>query len=1406
MSSMDCESTGATRVTGVETQSPVIPAPAVPSLEKCVACGTLCSPYRSPQLLPCLHSVCKECIPSVAVGEGKKECPSCDRPYNILDVTDNPILRDSTSEPGVHPLTKCAGCEDSAISGWCVECGEALCSMCVSAHQRVRVTREHTVLPQKMPKGFTPTLFCHVHREEPMKIFCVSCNLLTCRDCQLTCHRNHRYQFLSEAVTAQREEIKALLRRVRQQQGAVKQTLLDMDGRLQDLEELKSNMKAKLQKILISIRVALVQRTADLFKNVQDLYEREAQKIAERKNNLRKLEERREYILSFTEKALQMENQAALLSCKKQVQLQLQDILCQSTAPPASMTDVRLFFEHELYAQIVSFGRVVSNEVPFTRKNLDAATKKSSLPPAPRQNIQPAPSSFQPYSSTLLPPSSSQSPLAPTQTTFTSSQTHPTSVSHPSVYPSQCSVSSQPTAAPCAPSTPVALQSTAGSAVLSSSSVPSYLTHWRARTPPASLISASAPWTQSHKHSGKKRNYTFHPYQPKNYNGPQQPILRLPESPQQQVGAGSPALSFVPVVSESQLLPVPVVPMSSPTLVMFLPSLGSNVTNTGSSVNPPGSGGESQSVGPAESVGHIQPGRDELQSRTQQSVLPIKALADSPCERAPPVGCERSMDLSPATMENEPTSTVTEMDTTSPVGVHQVEGMELPHRSAGCLIKDTDGALTTSTGVRTASGPAGAALAEAGAGTSAVGHLPALPGYSHTSVEVPHEPQQATVGPPAPSCSLENQACHPLSVKQGIRLQSSPPAGFNLPLTVQMAPPPIPLSNQSSDKPSEEPQLQPVQGLYGENKASSSRNTAPKSTVCQHAPPSSAGPIQTPLCHSEKVNDQQPTCSKELLEAHFSDSALAKTKTFGKNPILTKLLLGVPGAEAECVDRVEYRGSPVETEMTKDDGDDIASDFMCKNSFPTSAQVQYSESKASTSGNGAPKPTVCLQTPPSSPGPIQMPLCPSEKFKAQQSTCSMELPEAPSSDSALSKSEVFGKNPLLTELLGGVPSAETECVDRVDYRGSPVETEMSDDNENDEDDVHFDVLCKKEDSGESGGPVSRHCLPMVSVMRLPVNVPPSGHPLPQFRLLPGASDDEILLQMIEDDDQFPSCKSARATRRRPTAPRSKAKVIVLKGPIINPSQPSMSSQRANDCSAQQPPISLGLTSEPEGSSLRRCYKAVKLRCASCRLSGGLTQCAHCGRAFHRDCHIPPISSFSSGEWQCMLCRDLSDVGDLYNEDRGGRPSLSLHDQRKCEHLLLTLMCKKYSAVLYRKVELSSHYIDITLIRGRLLQKLSPPYRTPSEFVSDIWVFLETLSKNSEESDEVFRMQKYFQKKLSKTFGDALHPSLLKCPEREDDDADQDMDEETGKVRETLKRMREFLAATRQTLAKKAATD
>ena len=36
------------------------------------------------------------------------------------------------------------------------------------------------------------TVYCNVHKHEPLVLFCESCDTLTCRDCQLNAHKDHQ--------------------------------------------------------------------------------------------------------------------------------------------------------------------------------------------------------------------------------------------------------------------------------------------------------------------------------------------------------------------------------------------------------------------------------------------------------------------------------------------------------------------------------------------------------------------------------------------------------------------------------------------------------------------------------------------------------------------------------------------------------------------------------------------------------------------------------------------------------------------------------------------------------------------------------------------------------------------------------------------------------------------------------------------------------------------------------------------------------------------------------------------------------------------------------------------------------------------------------------------------------------
>lgn len=73
---------------------------------------------------------------------------------------------------------KCSSCTDDApATSWCVECAEYICDSCVNAHQRLKITKDHTIKPKEealaendLMTSDEKTLMCHVHLQVNSKL------------------------------------------------------------------------------------------------------------------------------------------------------------------------------------------------------------------------------------------------------------------------------------------------------------------------------------------------------------------------------------------------------------------------------------------------------------------------------------------------------------------------------------------------------------------------------------------------------------------------------------------------------------------------------------------------------------------------------------------------------------------------------------------------------------------------------------------------------------------------------------------------------------------------------------------------------------------------------------------------------------------------------------------------------------------------------------------------------------------------------------------------------------------------------------------------------------------------------------------------------------------------------------
>nr|XP_023835916.1 E3 ubiquitin-protein ligase TRIM33 isoform X1 [Salvelinus alpinus]XP_023835917.1 E3 ubiquitin-protein ligase TRIM33 isoform X1 [Salvelinus alpinus] len=1099
----------------------------------CVLCGLTLNHERYPQLLPCLHSICQACLPPDNPGLQKDlsispACPSCDLPFNILEVKDNLFIKSSSNELWTGNV-QCTCCEGFVASGWCVECGEALCSECVSAHRRVKVTKDHTIRLQPPTGVSAPTVFCPTHKHEPIKLFCLTCDQLTCRDCQLMDHRNHSFQFLHEAMVSQKEQLQSLVQRVRQQRVAVKQSLLDMDGRLLDITQLKSKLRESLKRMLFATVQLLKSRATSLYSNIETMCNAEVAGIETRRSALNKLGQRQDYVADFAEKALNVEDFFALLSCKGQIGSQLQHLLTQSTEPPGTMLKLQLVITDDFKKQIACFGKLLGDIVPFAQSHV------SQDKPLENQERPNAPSG---QTSSCAPNMSIHSVPPPLNPVFQPPRPSYTAPSNPH---SQPSTSREP---PPYRSLPVHTPSS----------------HPVTPQPCPSTLAPSHPSLNIH-------NPPF--CLPSN---PAQPSLVPALHVQSPLVPTNPAQpSLVPSLHvQSPLVPTnhaqlsPVQPPTSPSLQPLIEATP-RLYGMFKATPPPGPGrsrrgkdGKSwtfHSYSPGE-ICHPPSGSSSPAAVAQHQkrnfpksqllwilhqppsvnpipVLPVKALADSPCDRSlPPTGLA-DPDPNSQARENEPTSTVTELETDP----------------------EADSAM---------------------------------------ELEVPSAWDDRKAAACSDSTSSDLQFTGTLSTER--------------------------TSNHLS---------------YS---------------------------VLTHTHHRKEETDTDPN-SKPY--------SVGRTHTAPHNN--KKIAYDQQHEDAKAIRSLHRRVNNWRTEL------------------PTRIRVLLE-------------------------GPSPLPT----------RTGSVEGP----SPLPTRTGSVEGPSPLPTRT------------------GSVVATEMPTRQPN----------TTQPPSLTNGNNVnnSRSWQPRVLIFRLPISTPSPGCALPQFLLVQGASKDEIILQEIAEEHQS-------------------------HGDDITPPESDSLLWTKALSSPESPPLLQYVT------------------CAACHTVGGSLFCVECGRGYHQDCHIPPIGPSFWEEWKCSLCQDLADTTDPYSDDRHRTMCLSLADQRKCEHLLLFLRCENDRNILCSTAEPPSDSICLDSIHGRLLQHRSPPYRTPSEFVSDVWVLFEAMLMNSKAQELVVKLRGSFQRKLGEVFGTALHPSLLSHPNSSWTETGEP---EEPTAAESLKRMREMLNMTKVPKAKK----
>lgn len=195
-------------------------------LDELTECPICMEVYTDPRLLPCMHTYCLKCIETWSEDKqlgDKLSCPLCRKEFTlpsngVRDLPKNFFIqkflqaRELSSEQSNTGY--CEACSSSQVTemnmatAYCIECEQKLCQTCEQDHKKLKASRRHSIvnIRDKFVEE-TSSANCDKHTDDPLRIYCLECKLLTCTMCYIVDHNSHKWSDVNEVANDFRKQM-----------------------------------------------------------------------------------------------------------------------------------------------------------------------------------------------------------------------------------------------------------------------------------------------------------------------------------------------------------------------------------------------------------------------------------------------------------------------------------------------------------------------------------------------------------------------------------------------------------------------------------------------------------------------------------------------------------------------------------------------------------------------------------------------------------------------------------------------------------------------------------------------------------------------------------------------------------------------------------------------------------------------------------------------------------------------------------------------------------------------------------------------------------------------------------------------------------------------------------------------
>ena len=296
---------------------------------------------RFPKLLPCLHTLCSQCVDASVRGTLVR-CGVCQEDHKLSE--ESQILPDSTMRNMMDmiklqrksSLILCSDCPDKNNGvDFCKECYVFLCTECTSAHRRTQVTRKHVVIPIEDLKHsgvgcFTRKEMCSItgHEDQPFAFYCdkQECQKPICTPCAVTDHSQsdgHIIKNLKDVYEQNKRLIEQMIGELLKRVSSVSSSTKQLETEESRIDEQKEETNKQIDLLFDNLVALLEERKNNLKQQVDNACTNKKQSVTEQLQRLQNIKMCMENTCNYSSRMVVFTNKPEFLQLKGAVMSKL---------------------------------------------------------------------------------------------------------------------------------------------------------------------------------------------------------------------------------------------------------------------------------------------------------------------------------------------------------------------------------------------------------------------------------------------------------------------------------------------------------------------------------------------------------------------------------------------------------------------------------------------------------------------------------------------------------------------------------------------------------------------------------------------------------------------------------------------------------------------------------------------------------------------------------------------------------------------------------------------------------------------------------------------------------------------------------------------------------------------------